>query len=485
MLNLKIIGSFIGSLLFLEAMLMSVCLGVGWYFGEDIHADFGIPIAVAVFLGLVLKFLGRKSGSHMGRRDGYLIVAITWFVFSAIGVLPFMIGGYETRLAAAFCEAMSGFTTTGASVMENIEALPPSILLWRSMTQLLGGLGIVFFTIALLPSMGSGGLKLFSAEATGLKIRKLHPRIGTTARWIWTVYFLLTIACFAAYYLCGMGWFDAINHAFTTIATGGFSTYNAGLEHFNSIAIDYVAAAFMFVSSINYTLLYLLLIKRRWRDVVGDGELRCFAFLCFGAVAVITACLVLLRGYDFEPAFRSAFFQVVSLQSTTGFVMEDYVLWGTLPCAILLLLTWVGGSAGSTAGGAKCIRILTSYKLLVNEFRMMLHPRAVLPVRVGDNVISDATARTVYAFIIISGFIICLSTFLLVMMGIPLLDAFGLTITSISNVGPAVGHLTGPLASWQSLPDAALWLLSFVMLIGRLEIFSFILPFIPGFWRDN
>ncbi len=485
MVNFKIIFNILGSLLFLEALMLAVCLGAGFYFGEQHWETFGIPTFVAIALGLVLKIIGRRPKNKMGRRDGYLIVAVTWIVFSCIGVLPFLIGGHEPRLAAAFCEAMSGFTTTGASVIDHIEALPHSILLWRSMTQFLGGLGIVFFTIAVLPSMGAGDLKLFAAEATGLKMAKLHPRISTTARWLWTVYFLLTAVCFGVFHLCGMSLFDAANHAFSTIATGGFSTHTDGLAHFNSKAIDYSAAAFMLLSGINYTLLYLILIKGRLRTALRDGELRCFLFICFTCVAIVATCLFFFKDYDMERAFRTALFQVVSLQSTTGFVMENYMLWGVIPCVLLLFVTWTGACGGSTAGGTKCIRVLTSSKLIAGEFRRMLHPRAVLPVRIGKNVIPETTARTIYAFMLVSTLIIAISSLLLVMMNVPLLDALGLSVTALSNVGPALGHITGPTASWASLPDAALWQLSIVMLIGRLEIFSLLLPFVPSFWKNN
>ncbi len=485
MVNVKVILNILGSLLFLEALMLALCLGVSWHFGENSCATFGIPVAVAFLLGILLKILGRNAGNKVGRRDGFLVVALTWVLFSCIGMLPFIIDNPEMRISEAFCEAMSGFTTTGASILTHIEAVPRSLLLWRSMTQFLGGLGIVFFTIAVLPTMGAGDLKLFSAEATGLKIGKLHPRISTTARWLWSLYVLLTLACFGAYYLCGMSVFDALNHAFTTIATGGFSTHTEGLAFFDSMAIDYIAVAFMFISGINYTLLYLLLIKRRFRDVLQDGELRCFAFICFGTAAIIAASLFFFRDYGPEESLRTALFQTVSLQSTTGFVMEDHMAWGAIPCALLLFVTWTGACGGSTAGGTKCIRVLTSYKLIQNEFRRMLHPRAVLPVRINKNVISETTARTIYAFMIVSGAVICVSTVLLVAMDIPLLDSLALSITSLSNVGPAMGSVAGPLASRSALPDAALRQLSIVMLIGRLEIFTFILPFIPDFWRDN
>ena len=256
MINFRLIAHVISSLLLLEALLLSIAFGVGVYFNETDYATFGIPIAVTLVMSFLLSHLGRKAVNKLGRRDGYLIISSTWIIFSIIGMLPFLIGGCTSNISHAFFETMSGFSTTGASVFTNIDALPHSILFWRSMTHWIGGMGIVFFTVAILPTIGSGDQKLFSAESTGLKIGKLHPKISTTARWLWSLYLILTIACSTAYHLGGMNIFDAINHGLSTVATGGFSTHQASIAYYNSATIEYIAVAFMLLASVNFTLLY-------------------------------------------------------------------------------------------------------------------------------------------------------------------------------------------------------------------------------------
>lgn len=485
MLNIPIIYKALGTLLLLEALLLGLCFGMGFYFGEVNHLTFGLPSALAAVIGALLLYFGRHAENRMGRRDGFLIVSLTWVVFSLVGMLPFIVSGYQPRVAAAFFETMSGFTTTGATAFTDIDALPHSILLWRSITHWIGGMGIVFFTIAVLPNMGGGDVKLFSAEATGLKIGKLHPRISTTARWLWSIYSLLTITCMAAYFFGGMGLFDALCHSLSTIGTGGFSTHTDGIAWFQSPRLQWIATLFMFLASVNSTLLYLFFIKRRVRDVLHDDELRCFLVIFFVAAFSIMGILMYADHLDFTTALRSAFFNTASLQSTTGFSDEDFMKWHPTIWLILLLISIIGACAGSTSGGLKCVRVLMVWRLTKAEFKKMLHPHAVLPVRINNTVITSQTARTVFVFFVVYFMLIMLSTFAMVAMGLSLLDAFGLAISSFSNVGPSIGHLIGPLGSWGVLNDAILWINSFQMLAGRLEIFSLLLPLTPAFWRDE
>lgn len=485
MINSKIICSLIGTLLFLEALLLAVCLGLGIYYGETDYLTFGIPMLVAVAIGIGLKVLGRGAENRMSRRDGYLVVSATWVVFSLIGMLPFLISGCETRVAAAFFETMSGFSTTGATVLNNIDSLPHSILFWRSLTHWMGGMGIVFFTIAVLPQVGSGEQKLFSAEATGLKIGKLHPRISTTARWLWGLYLLLTVACTGALTLGGMDVFDAVNHGLSTVATGGFSTHQASIEYYDSILIEGIVVVFMFFSSINYTLLYLLIIKGRLRDVWRDGELRCFIVLLAFIIIYMSGVLYFMDGYTLAEALRYSVFHVVSLQSTTGFTACDFMTWHPSAWMLLFFVTAIGACAGSTSGGIKCVRVLTAYKVLVNEFKHILHPRAVLPVRIGGSVVTETVIRTIFSYLICYFLLMFVGASVMMAIGIPMLDSISLCMSSFSNVGPSIGWMVGPLDSWDVLPDIGLWTHSFLMLAGRLEIFSLLLPFMPAFWRDN
>jgi len=485
MINIKIVYKALGTLIFLEAILLTVCLGTGIFYGEKDYATFGIPLLVALLLGTTLKLQGRGAENRMSRRDGYLIVSSTWIVFSLVGMLPLLIGGHTPRVAVAFFETMSGFSTTGATALDDIDALPHSILFWRSLTHWMGGMGIVFFTIAVLPTIGQGDQKLFSAETTGLKIGKLHPRISTTARWLWGLYLILTVACTGCLYMGGMNLFDAVNHGLSTVATGGFSTHTASIAYFQSPTIEYIETAFMFISSINFTLLYLFVVKGRIRDVMRDGELR-FFLLIFGCTSVaIALSLRFVDGFSAGEAVRTALFNVISLQSTSGFTCQDFMDWHPATWAILSIVSIIGGCAGSTSGGIKSIRILTSYKLMVNEFKQILHPHAVLPVRINETQVGQTVRRTIFAYFATYFLLISVSSVAMICMELPLLDAVGLCVSSFSNVGPCIGHAIGPLDSWSPLPDAALWLNSFLMLAGRLEIFSLLLPFVPGFWRNN
>lgn len=485
MLNLPIVYKAIGALLHFEAFLMAVCWVLGFCQGERDWLSFGVPIFVAVVAGALLQFFGRHAENRMGRRDGFLIVSLTWVAFTVVGMLPLLIGGWTDRISVAFFEIMSGFTTTGATAFSDVDALPHSILMWRSLTHWIGGMGIVFFTIAIIPYTDGGDVKLFSAETTGLKVGKLHPRIGTTARWMWSLYLVLTLACIAAYYFCGMDLFDAVNHGFSTIGTGGFSTHTRSIAWFGSARIEWVATAFMFVAGINCTLLYLLIIKRRWRAVFQDGELRCYVVIFLCAALGIAFITHLADGLDWATALRSGFFNTASLQTTTGFSDEDFMVWHPTVWLILTNISIIGACAGSTSGGLKCIRVLMVWKFTRSEFRQLLHPHAVLPVKINGTNVTMQMLRTVFAFFIVYFILIVVSTFIMVALGLSLLDAFGLAISSFSNVGPSIGHTVGPLGSWGVLNDATLWLNSFLMLAGRLEIFSLLLPLTPAFWRTE
>ena len=485
MINLKLISRILGTLLLLEAILLMVAFALGLYYGETDFLTFPIPILFAIALASVLKWYGRDAVNRMGRRDGYLVVSLTWLMFSVVGTLPFMIGGHETRVAAAFFESMSGFSTTGATILNDIDHLPRSILFWRSLTHWFGGLGIVFFTIAVLPQMGFGDLKLFSAEATGLKTGKLHPRVSTTARWLWSIYLLLTSACVVALYLCGMDPFDAINHGLSTVSTGGFSTHQASLAFYDSPLIEYVVTLFMFLGGFNFTLLYLFFIKHRWRDVFRDGELRCYLAIVGFVTIYTTGVLYFSDTYDMEEAFRLSVFHTVSLQTTTGFTTSDFMMWHPSGWMLLFFVSMCGACAGSTSGGLKCVRVFTSYKLLLNEFKHILHPRAVLPIRINQTSLSYTVGQSIFAYFIAFFALIFIGTMAMVCMDLPLLDSLSLSVASFCNVGPSIGWVVGPLDSWSVLPDGALWVNSFLMLAGRLEVFSLLLPFVPAFWRDN
>lgn len=488
MLNFRIISKAIGGLVLLEGILMGACMAVGLYYGETLPAalrTWGFPVAMALIIGSALATVGRGAQKSFGRRDGYLVVSMTWVIFSLFGMLPFLLSGSTDRVAMAFFESMSGFTTTGASAFEDIDALPHSILFWRSLSHWLGGMGIVFFTLAVLPALGIGEQKLFAAEATGVKISKLHPRISTTAHWLWSLYFVLTGSCIAAYYLCGMSLFDAVNHGFSTIATGGFSTHTDSIEWFHSNMIEYVSAIFMLLSSINFALLYLLFVRRRFHQVFRDEELRMLLGIIAISICIIGLCRYFNGGHSIEESFRIAVFTTLSLASTTGFTTADFSQWHPIAWITITLISVVGGCSGSTSGGIKVVRPLTAWKVIRSEFKKILHPRAVLPVRLNGTPIDNTIIHTVVAYTFLYILLVVGGTILMILLGLSATDAIGLAISAFSNIGPTIGHDIGPLTAWGCLPDSILWINSFLMLAGRLEVFSLILPFIPAFWRDR
>ena len=484
MLNLRIVARALSGLILLEAVLMGLCYALSFYYGESAHRTWLIPIGACLVASLVLSLLSRKANPEFGRRDGYLVVFSTWIVYCLFGMLPFLTGGVTDRVAAAFFEAMSGFTTTGATALDHIDGLPHSILFWRSLTHWVGGMGIIFFTLALLPALGVGEQQLFSAESTGLKLGKLHPRVSTTTHWLWSTYLLVTVACALTYYLCGMNLFDAVNYSFATLATGGFGTHGDSIAYFHSPLIEYASVVFMMLSSINFTLLYLLVFKRRWRQTLRDEELHLYLFLVFLAVGIITLSKWLEAGDLSEHGFRESLFNVVSLMSTTGFTTENFLVWPHLTWIILLIMCVIGSCAGSTAGGIKVVRVLTAVKIIRNEFRRILHPRAVLTLRINQDNLGPEVVQSIFAYTCFFILLLTIGVSTLIIMGLPMFDALGLSISAYSNVGPGLGYEIGPLDSWGALPDGGLYVTSILMIAGRLEIFAFIIPFVPSFWRE-
>ena len=380
---------------------------------------------------------------------------------------------------------MSGFTTTGATIIDDVEALPHGLLFWRSLTHWIGGLGIMFFTIAILPSLVGGSVKVFSAEATGPIKSKMHPRLSTTAKWIWGIYLLITASCAACFWLFGMGFFDSINYSMSIAATGGFSTHNASMAFFDSAAIDYTAAIFMILSGVNFSLLYLLLLKGKVKDFVKDAELRFYLGVISISTLFITYMLVTRSGISVADSFRYALFQVSSFISTTGLFNTDAGLWPHLTWLALTVCMVFGSCAGSTSGGIKCIRGAMLVRVIRNEFKHLLHPRAVIPVKLNGTIIPHQAQATLLVFLALYG-ISCLAAFFCFqLMGIESTNAITIAISSASNVGPALGADIGPTMSWSTLPMAAKWICSALMLMGRLEFFSVLVLFMPSFWKEN
>ena len=485
MVNFKIIYKVIGSLLFIEAIMMLACLAVSIYYRDDDIPAFLITITVTLLAAIGLKYKGYGAENSLGRREAYLLVTLIWLIFSALGALPFVISGYLTSYTDAFFETMSGFTTTGATIIDDVEALPHGLLFWRSLTHWIGGLGIMFFTIAILPSLVGGSVKVFSAEATGPIKSKMHPRLSTTAKGIWGIYLLITASCAACFWLFGMGFFDRINYSMSIAATGGFSTHNASMAFFDSAAIDYTAAIFMILSGVNFSLLYLLILKGKVKDFVKDSELRFYIGVISISTLFITYMLVTRNGISVADSFRYALFQVSSFISTTGLFNTDAGLWPHLTWLALTVCMVFGSCAGSTSGGIKCIRGAMLVRVIRNEFKRLLHPRAVIPVKLNGTIIPHQAQATLLVFLSLYG-ISCLAAFFCFqLMGIESTNAITIAISSASNVGPALGADIGPTMSWSTLPIAAKWICSALMLMGRLEFFSVLVLFMPSFWKEN
>jgi len=433
--------------------------------------------------GFLLSKLIKIKDRVLAKKDGYFMVTMVWIIFSLFGSLPYMIGNTIPSFADAFFETMSGFTTTGSSILNHVEALPHATLFWRSLTQWLGGLGIIMLFIAILPSLGIEGRDLYVAEVPGPTHNKTSFTFTSSARQMWILYTILTLLQTLLLLFGGMNLFDGICHAFTTMATGGFSTKQASIEYYHSPYIDYVISIFMFLSGINFTLL-LLMFNGKIKKFIHDAELK-FYFICVSFFTIFIA-FWLYRTCDMgvEEAFRKSLFQVISLQTSTGFATADYMLWPSILWGCLIVVMLIGACAGSTTGGIKCIRMVILFKVAKNEFKHILHPNAVLPVRVNKQVISPSIQSTVLAFTFLYAVIAIISILIMLGFGVGFLESIGTVVSSMGNMGPGLGTC-GPAYSWSELPDAAKWLLSFLMLLGRLELFTVLLLFSSDFWKKN
>jgi trk system potassium uptake protein TrkH len=485
MVNWKIISKIIGSLLFIEAFFMSLCIAVAFGFREDDAMAFLMSTIISFGSAFVFLYLGREAHNALGRRDAYVVVTATWIVFSLFGMQPFLVHGSVTNLSEAFFETMSGFTTTGVTIISDVERLPHGILFWRSLMQWIGGLGIVFFTIAVLPSLVGGSVKVFAAEATGPIRSKMHPRLSTTAKWIWSIYLLLTLLCGLSYWVAGMEWFDAMNYAMTTTATGGFSIHNGTGVFFHSVSLEYLAILFMFLAGINFTLLYMSLFRLKIGALFRNSEFRFYVCAILAATLLIMYMLVTRLHYHYEPAFRSALFQVVSFITTTGLSNDNAGVWPHLTWVVLGLLMFMGACAGSTTGGFKSIRVIMLFKVLRNEFRQILHPNAVLPVKVNGQSIPQGRLVSLLAIFLLYIVMLLLVSAVMIVSGIDITNSLTIALSLISNVGAGLDTNIGPVMSWADLSDTLKWICALLMLVGRLEIMAVLVLFTRSFWKEN
>ncbi|MCB0398741.1 MAG: TrkH family potassium uptake protein [Winogradskyella sp.] len=495
-LNYKIIFHFFGLLLLFNGGFMMLAALISLIYKDGVTLNLFLASLSTLLIGGVAMYGTKNHSKEMNKREGYIVVAFGWIVMSLTGTLPYMATEAIPTFTEAFFETISGYTTTGASIINDIEVLPEGVLFWRSMTHWIGGMGIIVLAIAILPLLGVGGMQLFAAEAPGPGGDKLHPRITDTAKRLWLIYFGYTVAETILLQVAGMSFFDAINHALSTLSTGGFSTKNASVAYWNdNPAIQYIIIFFMFLAGTNFVLSYYLF-KGKVSKILEDEEFK--LYFKFIAIFTIIAALIIYFRADVsqstiahpmvlgegESAFRHALFQVLTVITTTGFVSADYTMWTPFLTVFFFGLMFLGGSAGSTSGGVKVVRHLILIKNGFLEFKRSLHPNAILPVRYNTKSISKDIVFNVLGF-----FILYMLSFIIGGLGFSMFQmdfesAIGLSASSLGNVGPALGEF-GPVNNYSALPPLGKWWASFLMLIGRLELFTVLIILTPFFWRNR
>ena len=476
-LTLRILGSL---LLFLGAALFAP-LPFSFYYGDGIWSAYFLSAVICFVVGGLL-FVFCKSPKELTLREGFAVVTFGWTVFAVFGALPYLISGAISSPLDAIFETMSGFTTTGSTILIDIEALPQSLLFWRSLTQWLGGMGIIVLSLAILPMLGVGGMQLFKAEVPGPTADRLKPRIQDTAKMLWGVYFLLTLVEAVLLMFGGMSFFDAISHSFATLATGGFSTQNSSIAAYNSSYIDGVITLFMILAGINFALHFQVL-RGKTEEFFRSEELRVY----LGIILFATVIIMIFNWSDgiyqhFGENFRYSIFQVSSIITTTGFATADFELWSVLPQYILVLLMFIGGCAGSTGGGIKVARILLIFKHAQVQVFRLIHPRAIRLVKLGNRPVDKEVLQAILGFFALFISIFVVASLLLAATGMDLVSAGGAVIACLSNIGPGLGTV-GPVDNFAHVPGFGKSILIVCMLMGRLELFTVLVLFFPSFWR--
>ena len=464
---------------------MLSCVPFAIYYDDQNHINtFLLCSLITISFGFLLRFLTKdEKNAEIKKRDGYLIVVSGWLCMTFFGTLPYLLTDSIPSFTDAFFETMSGFTTTGSTILDEIESLPKSILFWRSMTQWIGGMGIIVLTIAILPLLGIGGMELFVAEAPGPTKDKIHPRIKETAKRLWIIYFSLTALETVVLMFFGLSFFDAINHSLTTTSTGGFSTKQQSISAFQNPFVEAVIVIFMFLAGTNFTMIYFGL-KMRFRKIVNNDEFKWYLSAVFILILLLSFYRTHTSSSDFIHAFREISFQVVSIITTTGYATADYTLWGSFLTFIFFLFLFSGASAGSTSGGIKIVRIILLIKNGLLEFKRRLHPKAVIPVMLNKQVISSTITYNLLAFIFLYLFVFTLGSIFLSFLGVDMLTSISAVASAVGNVGPGIADV-GPSSSFSQLPTSAKWILSLLMLMGRLELFTVCVLFTPYFWKRN
>lgn len=491
--NIRLVVKTMGALLVIESVFMAIAMSVSFFYGDPDDGAFLVSTILTLVAGWIGIAIGTGASSQVGEREGYVIVALVWVVFSAFGMLPYWLSGQIPSFTDAWFETMSGFSTTGATILDDIEVLSHGALFWRSMTQWLGGLGIIVLSLALLPMFGLGGMQLYAAEMNGISYEKLSPRIADTAKSLWITYILLTIAEVGLLWAEGMPIFDSVCHSFTTVSSGGFSTKNMSIAFYASPIIDYTVAFFMLLAGVNFGLIILFFRGKPGR-LWHDEETKWY----LSAVGVVTAVLTiglmvqwLMNSFvassneffsHLETAFREGLFTTIATMTSTGFAVADYMTWPPFLWVIVFFLMFTGASSGSTSGGMKWVRLMIFVKSGFAEFKRRIHPNAIVPVKLNGKPITQQTTNNVMAFLQFYLMILIVTVLIFCGTGVDFDESIGAAVSALGNIGPSIGQY-GPAGTYALFPTTAKWVMTLVMLIGRLEIFTVLLLFTKALWK--
>jgi trk system potassium uptake protein TrkH len=474
----------LGSMLMLFSITYVVPMATSLIYSDGLLVDFVAAALISLGSGGVLWATTRRRKRELRSRDGFLLVSLAWILMSAIATVPLMLALPGLTFTDAFFETMSGLSTTGATVLVGLDDLAPSVNMWRGALHWFGGMGIIVLVVAILPMLGVGGMQLYKAETPGpVKNDKLTPRITQTAKALWVVYVLITVACVLALRLAGMDWFDAVFHAFSTLSLGGFSTHDSSIAYFDSFAIEAVLIFFMLVAAVNFSRHFIAWQQKSLRAYATDTEAQ--AMLAVLGIATLGVALYIWYDGvypDFGTSLRNTSFNLVALATTCGFVTQDYAVWPIFAPMIMLMLSCYSCNTGSTGGGIKMFRTLVLFRQAARELLLLVHPQAVRPVKIGGLVVQNQIVFAVLAFVVLYFGAVVVLTFALLASGLDFVSAFSAIIATINNAGPGLG-VVGPAGNYQGLTDFQTWVCALAMLLGRLEIFSVLVLFTPSYWR--
>lgn len=481
--NFRFVLRMLGFVLIFESLFMMICSLVSFYYMEKCGDIILTCSAITIVTGVFLRIFGTEPiPNRTTKRESFLAVTLIWLSLTFFGMLPFYLSGIVPKVSDAFFESMAGFSTTGSTIFKNIDIVPKGLLLWRSITQWIGGIGIIVFALLLLPMVGGNGVALYNSEVTGISKDKFSPKIKETAKQLWYIYVFITILLMVLLTFSPMSLFDNICHSLSTVSTGGSSTKQASIAYWNSPYIEYVLCLFMFMGGTNFTLIYFIS-RGKVKKLFRNEEFKWYVGICL-AFTLVVMIGIYFSGQmkHIEPAFRTSLFQVISIVTTTGYSTVDFNSWGVFYSLLMCLLMLFCACAGSTSGGLKIIRMIILTKNAINEFKRQVHPNAILPVRVNGNVVPMDVVTKILAFIFLYLVILFISFLVLSLSGMNFEESVSSAISCMSNVGPALGKL-GPSGDFSSIPDFSKWYLAFLMLVGRLEIFTVLSLFMPAFWK--